>query len=88
MRAALADVLARFDPQRLGTTLERDRMLADLIPALRKNRLWESFVQQYAAIRDEAEGDFQTVFGKAFLQAYERASAQIKTLTGAEPGLP
>ena len=88
MRAALADVLARFDPQRLGTTLERDRMVADLIPALRKNRLWESFVRQYAVIRDEAEGDFQTVFGKAFLQAYERESAQVKTLTSTEPGLP
>ena len=78
-RAALAGVLARFDPAALEKRLTQRSMLDTLLPMNRKAALWELFIKLYADIAREAEEDFHTLFGREFLKAYQ---AQIAKLEG------
>ncbi|MBK9136423.1 MAG: type VI secretion system-associated FHA domain protein TagH [Betaproteobacteria bacterium] len=71
MRAAIEGMLARFDPAALESQLGAGSRLANLLPMNRKARLWELYLQHHRQIRDEAEEDFHTVFGRAFVAAYE-----------------
>ena len=71
MRAALDDVLSRFDPAALEARLVQRSFLQSLVPGKRQARMWEAFGQYYAQIRQEATDDFQTLLGNEFLKAYE-----------------
>ena len=71
MRSALEGVLRRFDPAQLESKLTRKSALSNLIPAARKARLWELFNELFAQLQTEAQDDFDELFGKAFLRAYE-----------------
>jgi len=77
MRAALAGVLLRFNPEQLEERLATKRVMDSLLPMNRKSRLWEMFENLYGDISDEAEEDFHALFGKEFVRAYE---AQIDKL--------
>jgi FHA domain-containing protein len=77
MRAALAGVLTRFDPAQLEQRLTGKSMLSSILPSGRRAKLWELYEQLYRDISREAEDDFQALFGKEFLRAYE---AQIDKL--------
>jgi FHA domain-containing protein len=78
MRAAIEGMLGRFDPAALEQKLARGSVLDSLIPAHRKARLWELYLQHHRSIREEAHEDFHTLFGKAFAAAYEQQVAQLK----------
>ena len=82
MKAALDGVLQRFDPQQLEAKLTTRSAIDSLIPSTRKARLWESFQQLFSQLSSEAQDDFDELFGKAFLRAYE---AQLDRMH-AEPG--
>ncbi|MDE1950504.1 MAG: type VI secretion system-associated FHA domain protein TagH, partial [Burkholderiales bacterium] len=82
MKAALDGVLQRFDPKQLEAKLTRRSALDSLIPAGRKARLWELFQELFGQLSSEAQDDFEELFGKAFVRAYE---AQLDLLHG-EPG--
>ena len=71
MRAALAGVLQRFEPQQLEAKLAERSMLDNLLAMNRKAKLWDLYLQHFDAIRNEAQDDFDTLFGKAFVAAYE-----------------
>jgi FHA domain-containing protein len=72
MKAALEGVLGRFDPAVLeGKLTQKKSMLATLVPATRKARMWEAFIELYGQISAEASDDFHELFGKEFLRAYE-----------------
>jgi FHA domain-containing protein len=77
MRAALEGVLGRFDPAQLEGRLTRKSMLSSILPGTRRAQLWELYEKLYREISKEAQDDFQTLFGKEFLRAYE---AQIDKL--------
>jgi FHA domain-containing protein len=78
MRAALEGVLQRFDPAVLEARLTQRSVLESLLPGSRKARMWEVFVEHYAQISNDASDDFHTLFGKAFLKAYEEHIDQLK----------
>jgi predicted component of type VI protein secretion system len=78
-RAALDEVLTKFDPAILGERLIRGSLLERALPAMRKTRLWDLYLERYAQIRREVEDDFQSVFGKAFVAAYEAETARMKS---------
>jgi FHA domain-containing protein len=78
MRAALEGVLQRFDPAVLEGRLTKGSMLQSLLPGSRKARMWEVFTEHYAQISNDASEDFHTLFGKAFLKAYEEHIDQLK----------
>lgn len=78
MRAALEGVLQRFDPAELEGKLTQKSVLASLLPASRKARMWDVFTELYGQISAEASDDFHALFGKAFLQAYEAHIDQLQ----------
>jgi len=78
MRAALEGVLERFDPLVLEGRLSKGSMLQSLLPGSRKARMWEVFTEHYAQISNDASDDFHTLFGKAFLKAYEEHIDQLR----------
>ncbi|MDE2368866.1 MAG: type VI secretion system-associated FHA domain protein TagH [Burkholderiales bacterium] len=84
MRAALDGVLQRFDPQQLEAKLTHRSALASLIPATRKARLWELFTELFGQLQTEAQDDFDELFGRAFLRAYEDQLQRLQR----EPGPP
>ncbi len=78
MRSAIEGMLGRFDPAELEQKLARGSVLDSLIPANRKARLWELYVQHHRSIREEAQEDFHALFGKAFVAAYEQQVERLK----------
>ena len=85
MRAALEGVLKRFGPQELEAKLADKSVLDSVLPMNRKAKLWELYLQHYESIRDEAQEDFHTLFGRAFLAAYEQ---QLERLRREKPAAP
>jgi len=78
MHAAVDGLFKRFTPEELEKQLGRHVML-DLLPMHRKARLWETFLARQEEITAAATKDFQAVFGREFLNAYE---ARIRELEG------
>jgi FHA domain-containing protein len=80
-RAALDEVLARFEPEGLEDRLSEPGLLDSLLPMNRKADLWDLFVAHYADVAADAREDFHAAFGKAFLEAYNE---QIRRLRAAD----
>jgi FHA domain-containing protein len=78
MHAALSQVLQRFAPGELEKRLKPPGVLEGLLPNSREARLWQAFAEMYVDISREAQDDFQSLFGRAFLQAYEKEVARLK----------
>ena len=77
-RAALEGVLDRFTPQQLEAKLSVNSVLDSVLPMNRKAKLWTLYLQQFEAIRNEAQDDFHSLFGRAFLAAYEQQLERLK----------
>ena len=77
MRAALAGVLARFEPGQLESKLAGKSMLDSLLPGGRKAKLWDLYLQHFDSIRSDAHEDFHNLFGAAFVAAYEEQLDQL-----------
>ncbi|WP_431825244.1 type VI secretion system-associated FHA domain protein TagH [Burkholderia sp. F1] len=80
MRAALTDLLTRFSPQRLR---ERDDTpppwYEKHLPVLYKARMWDRYAATHRDTVFAIEDDFASVFGKAFLAAYD---AEVESYRG------
>ena len=85
MRAALEGVLGRFEPDALEAKLASKSLLDAVLPMQRKARLWELYLQHFEGIRAEAQDDFQALFGKAFLAAYEQQLDRLHEESAASP---
>ncbi|OWQ84444.1 hypothetical protein CDN99_24455 [Roseateles aquatilis] len=84
-RAALEGVLTRFQPSALEAKLTGRSMLDSVLAMNRKAKLWELYLQHFESIRDEAQEDFHTLFGKAFLEAYEDQLERLNQRPGVAP---
>jgi FHA domain-containing protein len=71
MSAALAAVLDRFDPVHLETRLSARSVFDSLVPAHRRSRLWELYLEHFRSLKVEAQEDFNRLFNDAFREAYE-----------------
>jgi type VI secretion system protein len=76
MQTALMSLLRRFEPGALEKRL-MPGMLDSLLPGARKARTWELFCATYKDIAREAEGDFQSVFGREFARAYDEQARKL-----------
>jgi FHA domain-containing protein len=83
MRAALQGVLARFTPAQLEAVLSEPSMLDKLLPMNRHAKLWELYLAHHARVKVEAEDRFGSLFGAAFVKAYEE---QLEALEQARRG--
>jgi len=70
-------VLARLDPEKLATAPVKRSVLDRLLPARRKAQLWDSYLAEYRALREEAMENSERFLGNAFRDAYE---AQVHSL--------
>jgi type VI secretion system FHA domain protein len=73
MQAAVRALLAEFDPGKLRRTADRGSF--DFVPAQKKAHAWDAFEALYARITQALTDDFDSIFGKTFARAYERALA-------------
>jgi FHA domain-containing protein/type VI secretion system protein len=76
MRAAILGALRRFDPHALERALEKSGGLGLMG---RKGKLWDLFIAHQEKLSQEAQDDFQKVFGRDFMGAYQ---AQLRRLKG------
>ncbi|OON41289.1 type VI secretion system, core protein [Izhakiella australiensis] len=79
IRAIIAAMLQSFNPQRL----EDQARLSGVLPRLaltsqKKAALWDHFCRHYQHTAGELEDDFHTLFGEAFLHAYDMEVHQYK----------
>ncbi|MBR8064067.1 type VI secretion system-associated FHA domain protein TagH [Burkholderia ambifaria] len=79
MRAALMDLLTRFSPQRLRERDDALRWYEKRVPALYKARMWDRYAATHRDTVFAIEDDFSSVFGKAFLAAYD---AEVESYRG------
>ncbi|AXF76006.1 type VI secretion system-associated FHA domain protein TagH [Erwinia tracheiphila] len=79
IRAIIAAMLQSFHPQRLEEFARRDGNLPRISRGiLKKAALWDYFFRHYQNMSGEIEDDFHTLFGNAFLQAYDMEVNQYK----------
>jgi FHA domain-containing protein/type VI secretion system protein len=79
MQAAVSALLDRFSPQVLEEHISKATALDGVLPQIRQARLWEQFEKEYALIKEQAEEDFERVFGQHFEQAYTDMIRQLQS---------
>jgi type VI secretion system protein ImpI len=77
VRAALDALLADFDPSALEERLTGGGRVALLLAGGRRAKLWELFVERYAALADQARRRFLGDLDQAFREAYRAKLGQI-----------
>jgi predicted component of type VI protein secretion system len=77
MRAAILGALRRFDPNVIERAFEKRAKGFSL--ASRNAKLWDLFVEQQDKLSRDAQEDFNKVFGRDFMGAYQ---AQLRRLKG------
>jgi len=77
MQVAIRTMLEELSPDKIRAHADQGGM--NVLPAQRKARAWEAFEAQHAATVAALADDFDSVFGKAFVRAYERAVDEIST---------
>jgi type VI secretion system FHA domain protein len=83
MQQATRDLLAALAPAGLERDLPAD--ILDKLPgagARRKARAWGAYVTLHARTVQALADDFDSVFGKSFVRAYERAMAELHAQNG------
>ena len=70
MQAAVRALVAQFDPERLRAASEQGGIT--LVAAQRKARAWDAFEALHARTTRALDDDYESVFGRAFADAYER----------------
>jgi type VI secretion system FHA domain protein len=86
MQAALNHVLDCFNPETLGNKTLPQGLIENMLPVVRKARLWSEYGRYFYALREKANDHFQEFFGKAFLEAYEKAILTVRS--GERAGRP
>lgn len=84
MRAALAGVLARFDPAKLEAQLMAGEGRGALLPVSHKAKLWARYEAFYGDLSREAASDFHDLLGEDFLRAYQARTRHAATGEGPE----
>jgi type VI secretion system protein ImpI len=74
MQSAVSALLAEFDPSKLRHAAEHSGL--NLFAVQKKANAWEAYEALYAHISEAMSDNFDSIFGKAFAQAYERAIAE------------
>jgi type VI secretion system FHA domain protein len=71
MQAAVRSMLDGLEPTKLRAAAEQGGMA--VLPAQKKARAWDAYEALHAKTVQALSDDFDSIFGKAFARAYERA---------------
>ncbi|MFD1802729.1 type VI secretion system-associated FHA domain protein TagH [Mixta tenebrionis] len=79
IRAIIAAMLQSFNPQRLEDNARQEGLQSKIpLTLCRKAALWDYFMRSYQHTAGELEDDFHSLFGEAFLHAYDMEVNQYK----------
>jgi type VI secretion system protein len=76
VEAAIKHLLARFEPSQLEERMGKPSGLSGIFNGSRQAQYWQQFTELYSNISREAQEDFQDLFGREFIRAYEEHSAR------------
>ncbi|MFT6895919.1 MAG: type VI secretion system protein [Paraglaciecola sp.] len=77
MQSALKSLLKRFDPEKISASQPQARGMQKMLGG-QKARYWDDFLVLYKTLSQDAEDDFQNVFGREFAKAYEQQISNQK----------
>jgi predicted component of type VI protein secretion system len=72
-RASMDSMMERLKPAHFEAAVKPAGLVDALIPSRRQAAMWEMYAHQYGTLAGEAQDQFKTLFGAAFLAAYEEA---------------
>jgi len=75
MQVAVRAMLDELSPDKIRAGTDQGGMA--VLPAQRKARAWDAFEAKHAAVVQALVDDFDSIFGKSFARAYERALDEI-----------
>jgi len=78
MRSAILGALRRFDPQAIEKVLEKSSGGGFSLSG-KKGKLWDAFVEHQSRLAQEAQEDFNKIFGRDFMSAYQAQLRKLKT---------
>lgn len=78
VEAAIKHLLKRFEPAELEARMGKPGGLSNLFSGSRQAQYWQQFTALYQRISQEAEEDFQDLFGREFSRAYEAHSERLR----------
>jgi len=78
MRSAILGALRRFDPKAIEKVLEKSSG-GGFSLAGKKGKLWDAFVEHQSRLAQEAQEDFNKIFGRDFMSAYQAQLRKLKT---------
>jgi type VI secretion system FHA domain protein len=76
MQVAVRALLEELNPDKIRAIAEQSGGMS-VLPAQRKARAWDSFEAKHGAVVQALVDDFDSIFGKSFARAYERALDEI-----------
>ena len=76
MQVAVRAMLDELSPDKIRASTEQGGMV---LPGQRKARAWDAFEARHSATVQALVDDFDSIFGKSFARAYERALDEIST---------
>jgi predicted component of type VI protein secretion system len=76
MQSAVRALMEGLDPAKLRAAAEQGGGMT-VLPAQRKARAWDAFEALHTKTTRALSDDFDSVFGKAFARAYERAMDEV-----------
>ncbi|WP_177142732.1 type VI secretion system-associated FHA domain protein TagH [Variovorax sp. YR216] len=74
MRAAVFELFSRLGPEAVENAEGPPRDILSRLPMRRAAALWERHRLQHAHLLEHLDDDFETIFGREFLRAYEAQS--------------
>jgi len=77
MQVAVRAMLDELNPEK--TRAGTDQGGLGVLPGQRKARAWDAFEARHASVVQALVDDFDSIFGKSFARAYERALDEITT---------
>ncbi len=75
MQVAVRAMLDELSPEKIRAGSDQGGIA--VLPAQRKARAWDAFEARHAAVVQALVDDFDSIFGKSFARAYERALDEI-----------
>lgn len=78
MKAAMEALLKKIQPLGIANGLDAPTLLDYINPARRKAAMWNHFSAIFDSISLESKDEFQSLFGKDFLAAYENEIERLK----------
>lgn len=87
MRAAVFELFSRLSPAAAENALGPAHGMSR-VPLLRAAALWQRHCLQHAQLLEHLDDDFETIFGREFLRAYEAQSRSDADVNSAPPEAP